>query len=973
MHHFCSHVIAQTIGKDDFGDKCFCSVACYDPSKSNDHSGEPDLEEKSAPLTLEEEVVDSGESKEEEETRIVEWIQDRKYKGKKTQYLIKWKDDDEMTWESVSKLDHCKDLLAQFDFRTKLGKKCTVKASSEMSGCHLCGDEDGVTRECEKSGVDMHQLCTNQLAVLVGLSDFEEECFCSTQCYDAYISTKLVAFAPEDEEWGKRKYPLVGHSFLVGRICRRSKRKADSRPLYEVRWLETAFNSKVEYLDSATLARGRKHYNLLDVEDDADDDIADDIDTSSYVQYDPQQVPPASLKEVELLESMYFDPNESMEAPKDLFEREDGSTDTNVKERFKPVFQSSAAASFFAYLPVSFWKQVVEDTNAYQCDLGLAFGGYGVQSPFTLKDLMTFFGILFYMRLFPRGEYRTYWGKQQENEVLQAGANINLDHKMPLKRFKALRASLCFTHGVTLAELGLDPVAKIRNLVNMLKKTGPRYIHIGRNIAIDESTISCRTRYARRLICFNPRKPGGKFHFKIYMACCATTWIALNYKLDTKDSQAEYRLGGVIPAEEILAFKEDTEHCSKTRADVLEVLRPFYGSKIIVNMDNYYTSMLLLEAIKLKGMYARGTVKAGSKHFPKHVMLSKADKCTRGDFRQGVCVENQSLAASWWDGNAVTMISNADPSTMATVQRAVRMEKSTVKAPVCIKEYNKYMQGVDRLDQLLKRFALSGGGHNFRKWHKQLAMAVIDIARCNAYLTWKMARDTSKSRDPHRDFVVELATQLLSGEWEELAPDDNFYNDDEPDLPPTPMKSPIPMNAKAKKKAEPVSTCKFVASAHALADKSWKARQCAICKYEGKNASVVTVYCQEHTVSLCAGVHPTHTPKEDFFCPNQEWSCWKKFHEFYLPKRIFNDKGHVRKGSILYLKKLTSMKELALARQEARRGGFMDMLLSPQSSASTDYCCLTPTSESGSALVPLEQVPEEVTEEETGVRRHLQL
>ena len=987
MHHFCSHAVAQVIGLQDFGDKCFCSVACYDPSQGDDHGGEPEIEEQ--PSTVQQSVA-SGSSQDMQNaksTREVEWIHDRKYNGKKRQYLVKWRGQPDSTWEKVADLEDYHVQTSQYDFRANNLGKSRARAPSrdderaDELQCHLCGCQGELERQCDKCGNHMHQRCSDQIAALVGLPDFEEECFCSPVCYDTYVMNELVAFSPDDEEWGyvktkskakakvdeetkgesdedsadktptksktlnrKKKYPNVGASFLVGRICRRKKKKlpgeagaavsGSTGPRYEVRWLETAFNAKVEYLDSLTLARGRKNYQLLDLDVISDDDEDDDEVTSKNVRYDPLQTPPVSLEEVELLQSMNFDPTASMDAPADLFVRDDGSTETRVKDRYKQVFQSSATASFFAYLPLSFWEEVVVHTNAYQRDLGTSYGGYGVQKPFTIEDMMTFLGILFYMKLFPRGEYRNFWGSQQENEVLQAGRNANLDHVMPLKRFKALRAALCFNHGVSMEDLGRDPVAKIRPLVNILKKTGSRYIDIGRDIAIDESTISCRTRYARRLICFNPRKPGGKFHFKIYMACCATSWIALNYKLYTKDSQMEYRLGGVIPAEEILSFKEDLQHCSKTRADVMEVLRPYFGTKRIVSTDNYYTSMMLLEGMKLKGLYGRGTVKSGSKHFPKHVMLTKGDKCARGDYRIGVCAANQSLAASWWDGNAVTIISNADSSDVTRVSRAVRMEKSSFQAPVCIKEYNQKMQGVDRLDQMRKRFSIADG-HSFRKWHKVLGMGFIDIARCNAYLTRKMACGPSKSRDPHRDFMVELTTQLLSGEWRQLAPDDSLYADDAE--PTAPLFSP---DASKVARIPKSPTCKFISSKEwsSLPDqhgenraKSWKARQCVVCKYEGKkHASVVTQYCLEHKVCLCSDVHPVPAPKEDFFCSNQDWSCWKKFHAFYLPKQVFNMNGHIRKSSRLYQAKMKAARSPPPTASPARpHGEFMSMLTTP--------------------------------------------
>lgn len=99
--------------------------------------------------------------------------------------------------------------------------------------------------------------------------------------------------------------------------------------------------------------------------------------------------------------------------------------------------------------------------------------------------------------------------------------------------------------------------------------------------------------------------------------------------------------------------------------------------------------------------------------------------------KQGVCLANHIVAASWIDGSILNIVSNADASTSSTVYRRIQATKEAFKAPTCVSEYNSAMQGVDRHDQLRGRFSLAGG-HPVKKWHKKLAMAMLDIAKCNA-------------------------------------------------------------------------------------------------------------------------------------------------------------------------------------------------------------------------------------------------
>ena len=44
---------------------------------------------------------------------------------------------------------------------------------------------------------------------------------------------------------------------------------------------------------------------------------------------------------------------------------------------------------------------------------------------------------------------------------------------------------------------------------------------------------------------------------------------------------------------------------------------------------------------------------------------------------------------------------------------------------------------------------------------------MIDIARSDAYLTCRLAKPDPTARDPHRQFVTALDSELMNGEWSE--------------------------------------------------------------------------------------------------------------------------------------------------------------------------------------------------------------
>ncbi|ETL48871.1 hypothetical protein L916_01562, partial [Phytophthora nicotianae] len=179
------------------------------------------------------------------------------------------------------------------------------------------------------------------------------------------------------------------------------------------------FQKHAESITVDLVQKGHHNYNLVTRElnqigwrslceqaDDNDiviDGSLEDLE-EEYVRFEPSQFQPTNLREVEATQNMHFDPNAQLEQPTDLFKQPDGSTSSVVKQEFRHLFEHSASSSSFAYLPVSFWCQVVHETNNYA-----AQNNVPIQHPFTIQELMTFHGILFYMEVTVKGEYAYYW------------------------------------------------------------------------------------------------------------------------------------------------------------------------------------------------------------------------------------------------------------------------------------------------------------------------------------------------------------------------------------------------------------------------------------------------------------------------------------------------------------------------------------------------------------------------------------
>lgn len=202
------------------------------------------------------------------------------------------------------------------------------------------------------------------------------------------------------------------------------------------------------------------------------------------------------------------------------------------------------------------------------------------------------------------------------------------------------------------------------------------------------------------------------------------------------------------------------------------------------------------------------------------------------------------VAASLCDGNIVNLVSSADPFTMTPVTRMVGSANVSFPAPTCVSAYNANVQGVDRLDQIRSRFSISDS-HSFKRWHKKLALALIDVARANAYLTRRLVCGASVARDAHRDFVADLVCELQNGKWAEVMSDYRMLfgrkkEQDMEDHASTIASAPTIMSDRSL--GGPMTECYSVSLKQIYADKNRKRRRWIVCQWKGRYPTEITNY-----------------------------------------------------------------------------------------------------------------------------------
>ncbi|KAF1786528.1 hypothetical protein GQ600_16562 [Phytophthora cactorum] len=186
------------------------------------------------------------------------------------------------------------------------------------------------------------------------------------------------------------------------------------------------------------------------------------------------------------------------------------------------------------------------------------------------------------------------------------------------------------------------------------------------------------------------------------------------------------------------------------------------------------------------------------------------------------------------------------------------------------------MQGVDRLDQIRAKFSIADAIPTNHSW----------ICACQRVLDSADGNRHFKRSRPHRTFVTELVSKLISGRCEMRQVTEEWR-----------LAAVLPRNISHPHGTPPSTGLSMVAVPSQQTQIRAGGSESALSVVTKADTTVVTDYCLNHTVCLCRVVHgDVDTP---FTCHQTSWTCWDKFHRFYLPSGLFNDKGNLRRSSTL--------------------------------------------------------------------------
>ena len=264
--------------------------------------------------------------------------------------------------------------------------------------------------------------------------------------------------------------------------------------------------------------------------------------------------------------------------------------------------------------------------------------------------------------------------------------------------------------------------SKVQPLLNILNKIfAENSVIFGPvNISIDESMIPYYGRHpTKQFIKGKPIRWGYK------------GWVAatpLGYAIDIAlyegkspyvcdDRRNKFGLGGEV----VLNCLDKLETINNTM-------------KYSLYFDNFFTSVKLIEEIQNRGHFGTGTIRKNRTENCPFMTEKKFSKLQRGSDEYFIEDSGKIILARWQDNGTVTIASNEHSVLpMAKVERfSSELKKRThIPVPNVIQKYNKFMGGVDRLDQNISNYRVAIRG---KKWYFPIICYLLNVTVNNAWL-----------------------------------------------------------------------------------------------------------------------------------------------------------------------------------------------------------------------------------------------
>lgn len=194
---------------------------------------------------------------------------------------------------------------------------------------------------------------------------------------------------------------------------------------------------------------------------------------------------------------------------------------------------------------------------------------------------------------------------------------------------------------------------------------------------------------------------------------------------------------------------------------VMHLLQDLLDSGRTLYTNNFYSSPVLFRDLYNQGIYASGTCRSNKKHFPKSI-LPEAKKIAKGE---SLFQHLGSLTCGRWvDKRDVLFVSTVFRNEIEQLERrSSEGELETLSKPKIITDYNRFMAGVDKADQLMVYYAC---GRKSLKWYKRIFWRILDHSILNAFILHKAVISPNPREFTQKKFRWNLLMHLRHHFWQ---------------------------------------------------------------------------------------------------------------------------------------------------------------------------------------------------------------
>ncbi len=292
-----------------------------------------------------------------------------------------------------------------------------------------------------------------------------------------------------------------------------------------------------------------------------------------------------------------------------------------------------------------------------------------------------------------------------------------------------------------------DKLFKVRSLLDIIVPCFAAECEIHKECTVDEAMIPFKGRLGMKQ--YMKDKPT-KWGIKVFVLADAHNGYVKNIQVYTGKN-----------------VENDGNNIGLCTKVVLDLLDDIDSAGLQLYTDNYYTSPVLFQHLYAKKQInACGTCRPNRKGFPSQI-ITKPTVSNRGQCNHRS--NGPLLACSWVDKRALYLISTIHVAQVSGGSTVLRTEKDGSRierqCPPCVIDYQKFMGGVDRGDQLESYYNM---GRRTKKWWRRVVFYLFEVCILNAfvlegYVQPELHANKGRKKRDILSFRLELAHELISG------------------------------------------------------------------------------------------------------------------------------------------------------------------------------------------------------------------